>query len=102
MVLLDEGKVLLDLELDQLHEDFCVAMLPKRSKPNGAAIKLIPGCLRVRPVFENWHAVFRGDPEQVSARLEQSLGTNGARCVRVPLEELFVELVGRNSSPHEE
>ena len=112
VVLLDEGKVLLDQELDRLHEDYCVAMLPKSSAPDAATIdratidratlERVPGCLRARPVFEDWHAVFRGDPEEVSAKLHQTLGTNGARCVRVPLEELFVELVGRTSAGHEE
>ncbi len=102
VVLLDNGKVLLNEELDHLQEDFCIAMLPKSSAPDGAALERVPGCLRARPVMEDWHAVFRGDPEEIGARLHQTLGTNGARCVRVPLEELFVELVGRTSGRHEE
>jgi hypothetical protein len=35
-----------------------------------------------------------GDPEAVGAQLQASAGANGIRCVRVPLEELFIELVG--------
>jgi ABC-2 type transport system ATP-binding protein len=94
IVLLDAGKVRLDRGLDELREDTCVAMVPRSSAPDAAAIEAAPGCLRVRPVFEEWHAVFQGPPEVVQVRLRESLRANGIRCVRVPLEELFIELVG--------
>jgi len=48
----------------------------------------------VRPVFDEWHAVFQGTPEGVRRQLQEALGIDGIRCVSVPLEELFVELVG--------
>jgi hypothetical protein len=38
--------------------------------------------------------VFEGEPAAVSRQLAASLGANGIRCVQVPLEELFVELLG--------
>ena len=31
-----------------------------------------------------------------AGRLQAALGANGIRCVRVPLEELFIEMVGAN------
>ena len=94
IVLLDEGSVRLDCGLDTLREETCVALVPRASAPDASAIQSAPGCLRVRPVFEEWHAVFAGSPEAVRARLQARLGTNGIRCLRVPLEELFIELVG--------
>jgi len=94
VVLLDEGKVRLDRQLDQLREEHCVAMIPRGAAPDSAAIERLPGCLRARPVFEDWHAVFQGTPESVRLRLQEALGIDGIRCVSVPLEELFVELVG--------
>jgi ABC-type multidrug transport system ATPase subunit len=94
IVLLDGGKVRLDRGLDAMREEMCVAMVPRTTAPDAAAIERAAGCLRVRPVFEEWHAVFEGAPEEVQSRLRQSLGANGIRCVRVPLEELFIELVG--------
>jgi hypothetical protein len=54
----------------------------------------MPGCLRVRRSFDDWHAVFRRPPEVVSAELRQALGEDGIRCIRVPLEDLFVEMLG--------
>jgi hypothetical protein len=71
-------------------------MIPRSAVPGAAAIESLPGCLRARPVFEDWHAVFQGTPESVRRQLKDSLGLDGVRCVAVPLEELFVELVGSN------
>jgi len=96
VVLLDDGKVRLDCQLDQVHEEHCVAIIPRDSAPDSAVIESLPGCLRVRPVFDDWHAVFQGTPDSVCRRLQVTLGVDGIRCVSVPLEELFVELVGNN------
>ena len=96
VILLDEGKVRLDEDLDRLREGVCVALVPRASAPDPAVLERAPGCLRVRPVFDDWHAVFRGEPDAVQAGLVAALGVNGIRCVRVPLEELFIEMVGGN------
>ena len=100
VVLLDGGKVRLDRQLDQIHEDHCIAMIPRSAVRDSAAIENLPGCLRARPVFDDWHAVFQGTPESVRRQLKEALGLDGIRCVSVPLEELFVELVG-NERPVE-
>ncbi len=94
VVLIDDGKVRLDRELDQLHEDYCVAIVPANSVPGGDALEGLPGCLRARPVFGDWHAVFEGTPDSVRRQLKDAFGIEGVQCVRVPLEELFVEMVG--------
>jgi ABC-2 type transport system ATP-binding protein len=94
VILLDQGKVRLDRDLDRIREDICIAVVPRASAPDADAIERIPGCLRVRPVFDDWHAVMEGTPETARLRLSESLGIDGIRSVRVPLEELFIELVG--------
>jgi ABC-2 type transport system ATP-binding protein len=96
VILLDEGRVRLDEDLDRLREGVCVALVPRASADDPAALERVPGCLRVRPVFDDWHAVFRGEPGAVQAILVAVLGVNGIRCARVPLEELFIEMVGGN------
>jgi ABC-2 type transport system ATP-binding protein len=96
VILLDEGKVRLDEDLDRLREGVCVAMVPRASAPDPAILEGAPGCLRVRPVFDDWHAVFRGEPGAVQTSLVAALGVNGISCARVPLEELFIEMVGGN------
>ena len=94
VVLLDDGKVRLDHDLNRLREEICVAMVPRASASDAATIERIHGCLGVRLAFDEWHAVFEGAPETIHQALQASLGVNGIRCVSVPLEELFIELVG--------
>jgi ABC-2 type transport system ATP-binding protein len=94
VILLDGGKVRIDSELDELREQVCIALIPRSSAPTSASIADAPGCLRVRPLRDDWHAVFRGSPEEVELRLRARIGADGVRCARVPLEELFIEMVG--------
>jgi ABC-2 type transport system ATP-binding protein len=94
VVLLDEGKVLLDQALERLREDFCVVMALRSAVPDVAVLERAPGCLRVRRSADDWHAVFQRPPDLAAAELRQSLGIDGIRCVQVTLEDLFVEMVG--------
>jgi ABC-2 type transport system ATP-binding protein len=95
VLLLDRGKVLLDRDLTSLREEVCVAMIPRGTQaPDAVSIQRIPGCLRVRPVFDNWHAVMEGSPVEVGRRVSAALGIEDVRCVPTPLEELFIELTG--------
>ena len=94
VVLLAEGKVRIDRDLDRIREEVCVAMIPRASAPDAAAFGRLPGCLRVRAVFDDWHVVLEGEPDAVRGRLTALWPANNIRCVRVPLEELFIELVG--------
>ena len=93
-VVLENGKVRLDRDLDRLRENICLAMIPRTSAPDATTIEKAAACLRVRLVHGDWHAIVEGTPEMVHERLKQSLGVNGIHCVRVPLEELFIELLG--------
>lgn len=97
VVLLDAGRVRLDEDLDEVREGYCVALVPD-GRATGTGLQAIPGCLRTRFVDEQWRAVFKGDVAQVRAAIEQHCDGNGFRCSRVPLEELFVELVGGHTS----
>jgi ABC-2 type transport system ATP-binding protein len=94
VVLLDQGKVRLDRDLDRIREDICIAVVPRAAAPEAGALERVPGCLHVRQVFDDWHAVMEGTPETARLQLAESLGIDGIRCVRVPLEDLFIELVG--------
>ncbi len=94
VVLLDKGKVRLDRDLDALREEVCLAMVPRRSAANSDVIAQMRGCLGVRLVMDEWHGIFNGTPEAVHAELQAALSMNGIRCVSLPLEELFIEMVG--------
>jgi len=94
VVVLERGKVLVDAAPDAVREAYCVAIVPRRTVAREATLMAVPGCLRVRTVFDDWHAVFAGTPDEVRERLRASLGIPHVDCVRLPLEELFIELVG--------
>ena len=94
VVLIERGKVRLDRDLERIREDFCVAMVPRSALRDVAVLERAPGCLRVRSSFDSWHAVFDKPPEAVTAELQELLGIDGVRCVQMPLEDLFVEMVG--------
>ena len=93
-VFLDEGRVKLDRSLDALREKLCVAVIPRSALHDPKTLRQMPGCLRIRQVHEEWHAVFEGNPQSVRQRLVESGFTGEVQCRTVPLEELFIELVG--------
>jgi ABC-2 type transport system ATP-binding protein len=94
VVVLDEGRVALDETLDELREQHCVAVVSRHDIAHAAEIARVTGCLHVRMVLGEWHAVFRGAPSLVRARLREQLGLDDVSCETVPLEELFVDLLG--------
>lgn len=94
LVMLDGGKVFLDSETDDLRENYCVAIFAANNGVTAERLMHVPGCVRVRLVFGDWHAVFRATAEETERRLADSLGADAASCTRVNLEDLFVELAG--------
>jgi ABC-2 type transport system ATP-binding protein len=94
IVMLDGGKIRLDTSVDELREDYCLALVSQQSVPDVDILRQIPGCVGARLNRGDWHAVFKGGPEDVKHRIEHSLGSNGIVCDRMSLEDLFVELMG--------
>jgi ABC-2 type transport system ATP-binding protein len=97
IVMLHDGRVLLDHELDELREEFSLALVPLDAGPGRAELLALEGCLGVRERGDALHAVFRLKPEAASAMLHDRLGVSGARCAAVALEEMFIELAGGQS-----
>jgi ABC-2 type transport system ATP-binding protein len=94
VLMLDEGKIRIDTSVDELREDYSLALVSENSVPDVEILREIPGCVGTRLDRGDWHAVFRGVPEDVKSRIEHSLGSNGILCDRMTLEDLFVELMG--------
>ncbi|MCP4546982.1 MAG: ABC transporter ATP-binding protein [bacterium] len=94
VVMLHEGNVLLDNELDDLREQFSLALIPDDGQLDSDALRALPGCLAVRQRNGNLHAILRHGPEDGRALLTGKLGVSVVRCESIPLEEMFIELVG--------
>jgi ABC-2 type transport system ATP-binding protein len=93
VVLVDDGDIKVDEGIDALRENYMLAML---SDVNEAAFSRLDGlgsCISVRRHGKAVHAVFRDSEVGVNAALQQI--TNGAPvdCRRLPLEDLFIEVV---------
>lgn len=91
VVMLHDGKVLLDDSLDELQENFAVAIVP-HAEGRAAAMQTLPECLGVRDRIEGLHAVLRLDPERARHAVETRMGIREGRYDRLGLEEMFIEI----------
>jgi ABC-2 type transport system ATP-binding protein len=94
VVMLHQGRVLLDSPLDDLRENYSLALVPRGSKATRQALLDLGDCLSVRERPEAVHAVFQLDAEKVPALLSRELHVESVRCRAIALEEMFIELLG--------
>jgi ABC-2 type transport system ATP-binding protein len=94
VVMIHEGEVLIDSDMDLLREDHSLLLVPHGPEVTRDAILSVEGCLGVRERSDAMHAVFRFDPERSLGLVEKKFGATGARHRDVALEEMFIELVG--------
>jgi ABC-2 type transport system ATP-binding protein len=97
VVLIHEGRLLLDSLLDELREDYCLALVPHGGDERRERVLAAGSYVGGRSRSEALHAIFRLAPERCQSYLERELGITGARCARIPLEEMFIDLVGEES-----
>jgi ABC-2 type transport system ATP-binding protein len=97
IVMLHEGKILIDEALDSLQENYSLALVPHEANVTRERILGLDSCLGVRDRVEALHVVFRNDPEQSRIALERELGIANSRCTTIALEEMFIELAGGQS-----
>jgi ABC-2 type transport system ATP-binding protein len=94
LVMLHEGQKWIDSALDDVREGYCLALVPRTAGKTVQDLLAQTACLSAREREDAVRAVFELDPETCRARLEHDLGVDGIRCVPLPLEEMFIELVG--------
>lgn len=97
VVMLHEGGVLIDNALDELRESYALALVAHGPAATRAQLRSLPGCLGVRRRHNAMHALFELDPAETEALLRRALGVSEVNCRSVPLEEMFVELMGGDS-----
>jgi len=94
VVMLHDGKVLIDNQLDELRESFSLALVPHDQAVSRDSLLGLSGCLGVRRRSDALHVVFRHEPALARELLARKLGIVQAPCRTVALEEMFIELVG--------
>lgn len=94
IVMIHDGRVLIDSELDELRESYSLALIPPNGQVSRDRLLDLQGCLGVRERSDGLHAVFEMEPERVVELLGRQPGFADAHCTRIALEEMFIELAG--------
>ena len=94
IVMIHGGRVLIDNGLDELREEFALAMVPRAAVALRERLLEIEGCLGVRERPDAWHVVLKLSPGEARATLSARLGLDDVPCRAIALEDMFVELAG--------
>lgn len=94
VILIHDGRLLLDQEADALREAHCLALIPHAAGVAREGLLRLAACRGVRERSDALHAVFALAPAEAQALLARELGLTAAQCRAVDLEEMFIELVG--------
>jgi len=97
LLMLHEGQIWIDSELEAIREGYCLALLPADLSRARERLLALPRCLCVRERPDAVRAVFELGPEECRAHLARELDLAEPACRPLPLEEMFVELVGGTS-----
>ncbi len=94
IVMIHDGRVLIDTELDELRENYSLALVQPNGQVSRQKLLALEACLGVRERADGLHAVFSLEPERVEELLTRDLALGEASCTRIALEEMFIELAG--------
>ncbi len=94
LVMLHDGQKWIDSALDDVREGYCLALVPRTAGISSQRLLGVPACLSARERDDAVRAVFALTPDICERTLAHELGTGDVRCVALPLEEMFIELVG--------
>lgn len=97
IVMIHDGKVLLDNGLDELKEGFALALVPRIKGVDRERLSRLPDCVAVRERPETLNAVFRLAPEPTRELLAREAGMDDIHCQAIALEDMFIELAGGQS-----
>ena len=97
IVMIHEGRLLLDNTLDDLREKFTLVQVSNVPEDRRARLTGAAGCLSVRGQGEALHAIFALEPERCRRIVERDLGIQDAYCTPIALEDMFIELAGGRS-----
>ena len=94
IVMLHEGRVLIDTQLDELRENYSLALVQPNGVRSRDQVAALDDCIGVRERADALHAIFELEPSRVKDLLDRQMGITDVRCTRIALEEMFIELAG--------
>jgi ABC-2 type transport system ATP-binding protein len=97
LIMIHQHQKWIDSELDDIREGYCLALVPGDSGVDGETLLTMPSCLCARNHGDLIHAVYELDPETCCRSLREKLHLESIQCRSLGLEEMFIELAGRDS-----
>lgn len=94
VVLIDDGGVRVDEDIDALREGYVLAMLSDVNESLFSRLDELGNCISVRRHGNAVHAVFRDSVAGVRSAVQPIVNGAAVDCRHVPLEDLFIEFVG--------
>ncbi len=98
LVMLHEGQKWIDSSLDDVREGYCLVLTPATSNVTSQRLLAHGKCLSAREREGTVRAVFELHADSCEHTLARDLGLGDVRCHSLPLEEMFIELVGGGRS----
>jgi len=94
VILLHDGHIFFDHSLDELIEDFSLAVIPKASNQTVNSIKELSTCIGIRQRPSALHVVLQLPKEQAEQLLKDQFDIHDAHCQTLGLNEMFIEVTG--------
>jgi ABC-2 type transport system ATP-binding protein len=97
VILLHEGRIFFDHSLDELIEDFSLAVIPTASNQTLNRIKTLGICLGIRKRPSALHVVLQLPNGQAKQLLKDKFNIDDVHCKSLSLDEMFIEVTGGQS-----
>jgi ABC-2 type transport system ATP-binding protein len=94
VILLHNGHIFFDHSLDELIEDFSLAVIPKASDQIVNSFKQLSTCIGIRKRPAALHVVLQLPKEQAEQLLKNQFNINDVHCQSLGLDEMFIEVTG--------
>ncbi len=98
LVMLHDGQKWIDSALDDVREGYCLVLVPRDGKVSSQDLLRHAACLSAHERDDSVRAIFEIHAESCEQVLVRELGLDDVRCQALPLEEMFIELVGGGRS----
>jgi ABC-2 type transport system ATP-binding protein len=97
LIMIHERQKWIDSDLDDIREGYSLALVPIDAGIDGEGLLSLPSCLCARRHGDLYHAVYELDPDTCCQSLRADLSVETIQCRSLGLEEMFIELAGRES-----
>jgi ABC-2 type transport system ATP-binding protein len=97
IVMLNDGKVLLDDTMDDLLEEHSLIQVSADAGLSLAQFRAMEHCVSARTRNGAIHAILRLNPVEGRKKVTAVISSDNLRCDTIPLEEMFIELLGAPS-----